>query len=231
MRITIKATSAGVGADVTEKPNENSWRIGGYARLDDPSSVKLATGGDLSTLKGRYTVSRLADSRMKPGWVGYIDYHKSRAADAEIPGADETFWVVLYAADHVCEQLVRFCAEGHLPTLALEFPDDEPGDVLSGKKREPNGLTYADEYIYDDIAWDNVRFDKVAFKSADIHFEFPTGSSPNAGPEDDLSDPKVREKLTAMLPATRSQVADLITLIRNVGIGLGILAVVLHFLH
>ena len=231
MRITLNATNAGAGAEVTESPNDNGWGINLHARVDDDMPVKLATGRSLADVNCRVSIQSLSASRMKGTWVGVMDYHEGVEAYAEMPGFPDTVWISLYVSEKVLAETLKLCAMGHLPNVTVHFPDDDTGPNLETVPKKPNGLSYEGTYFWDSINWDNKNFRKVGVKAADIGFRLTPEPGPKLDAGEAPHDSEVKAAAEARLPATRAQIALLTSTVRNVGIGLGILLIVLHYIR
>ncbi len=231
MQIILTPTGIGAGAGAQQTLQSSGWGINIPVQIEEPNHIKLATGGDLAKLEGRVSIQRRPLTTSDVQFVGEIKYYEGKTADAEIPSFPETFWVVLYVSGEIFEDTLRLCAMGYLPTMTLNFPDDQIGEHLEIIPKAPNGLTYIDAPIIENIAWDNKKFKSVGIKSSDLSFSFIAPARKTIHETRGFGNSVSKADTEATLPATHQQMAMLIHMVRNVGIGLGVLAIILHFLR
>lgn len=231
MQIILNPTGTGACASTSQTPEGGDWAISIPVRIEEPMHVKLATGGDLVNLEGRAFIKRRLSTASGVPFVGKIMHHEAVAADVDVPSCPEEFTVTLYVSSEVFEDALRLCAMDKLPKLILIFSTDEIGDNLEIIPKTSNGLTYENEHVPDDIDWDNKEYKSVGIKSVHLSFPFMSAAVTTVNDTENLNDPTSEAETIATLPMTRQQMTMLIHMVRNVGIGLGILAVILHFLR
>jgi len=218
--IVLNAFEHRAGAAAQQEWNKSYWNIQYAVNIWDEIPVKLVKGGDLGKIEGLVSIQRRPPNSSDVHFVGDLIYEEARSPDAEIPGSPESYTVKLFVDNEVFDNTLRLCALGHLPSLKLDFPDN----YILGEKKE-YGLAFSKEEINPSLAWDNMKFPSLGIVSASFNFQFSSTEEKIDGDRED----DVAAQLA--LPATRAQLALLIKTVKYVGIGLGILAIILHYLH
>ena len=229
MIINLKSLRDNSGAGAKQEWEKSRWFIKFSVKINDAEYLKLVTGGNFTKTEGQvyiYRINQRPATVAEGHFVGRLIYREAITGDDEYPmNLPESYWVIVYVNDDVFEDTLRLCSLGHIPNMTLDFPDSIQ-NVNGELKNVPYGLNLEGNFR-PGILWDNVKFPEVKIVSSELNFSFT--SVDKEIDEDEFEEDKATAQLA--LPATRAQLARLIATVKFVGIGLGILAVLLHYIH
>lgn len=229
MMLIFTPTGSPARINMDQDHESGSCVVGFVARLDTSFGALRKLDGSKHLQRADVPVwiyrrsQRLGKAESEFEFAGAMEYSPSREPDAEIPGATEGYFLQLLADDGVFDEITRLSALGHVPVVTVTLRGSV--SAFGDRKAEEHGLSYAEGFSTDYV-WDTENYPSIAVEEFRLNFVVAPAPASRPELEDDAA-----EIAANALPATRLQAALLIETVRYVGIGLGILLIVLHYLH